>query len=326
VGGFCFEESALATTFTVYEPQWVAEGGITGPRTIQGFPAPNALWRSGDFLALTTNGTITNPTASGASSAVVGPSLGATPGPFNIATASTSITQGVVTVTATASGASAAPALTYYAVVAYTSATSQTLASAPFIITCPAGLLPLVSVSATGEPAGFTQFTLFISSTPGTYWQQGSATNTGSTVGPAYPLANMQGLNKAAAGFTTNCFGMADCDSDAQYWDMGAPANKRAPFGAVYTLPPAWDQQSILLPVIKAQLGLFEVNLVQPWQNSLLYSNVGFNIDANTGFFVADNTQSTAATISAKPSGPGLGTTGDSYARVYVKFNGTVLI
>jgi hypothetical protein len=319
----------LATTFTAFEPAWKAVAGITGPVTKQVLPIPNALWRTGDFLTNEIDGTITFPVPIGVMIATAGPSLGTTPSVFQIVTSASSITQGVVTVTASVSAG--APAQTYYCVVAYANgttiaATSISLPSIGFIINVPAGLLPVVSVSATGQPAASGNFLVYLSTLPGLYWFQGGAA-TGATVTPTSPLTNRTGANKATAGITTGILGMADSDSDASFFGGvggSSATGKRSLFGATQSIAPGWTLDTLQLPVTKGSPGVFEINLAQQW-NGQLYAAVGLNIDAATGYFVADQTQAACAVISDKPFGPGLGDIQDTLARVFITFNASAL-
>jgi hypothetical protein len=310
---------------------WKAQAGYTGSPTIKQLtPVPGALWRTGDFLAQTTTGTITYPTPVGAMIATAGPSLGTSQVPFAMVTSSSSVTQGVVTVTASSSAG--VKAATYWCQVAYANgttvgATSQSLPSAGFLINCADGLLPVISVSATGQPGSSGSFLAFFSTIPGTYWFQGGAA-TGSTVTGASPLTNSIGINKGTASMNSNIAGMADCDSDAGFFSGvgGNPGvGKRNIFGPTLNAPPGWTADVYQLPVVKCQQGFFLINLVQQW-NGQLYTSVGLNIDSTTGYFVADTTQTACATIQDKPFGPGLGDVGDTYAKVLIQFTASTLI
>jgi hypothetical protein len=327
-------------TYTAYEPQWIAEGGTTGPRTAQIYPAQLALWRTGDILTPVTTGTITTPTGGTAASftnatglLTPGPSLGTSPVPFQMATSSSTQTQGAVTVTAVT--AASAPAQTYFCVVTYdiTIATESQVSQA-FIINCAAGITPDVNVASAGAPAGATTYGVYLSFMPNTFWLQHAVTALGTPTAITYPLTNSIGINKAAASISTNIVGMADCDSDAYFaGTLGATAggsqfnSKRSLFGATQSFGPGWTNDPFALPVTKLQNGQVEMSLVQAFNPGLNYSACGVNIDATTGYFVADTTQTACAIIQDLAFGPGYrGNTGDFGARIRIKFNGSALI
>jgi hypothetical protein len=323
-------------TFTAYEPQWIATGGIESPQIQQVYPAQTAAWRTGDLVINVITGTITTPTGGTATSFTnatgantLGPSLGPTPVPFNI-TGATGITQGVVTVTGVASAG--APAQTLFGVVSYTiTATTESQVSVPFIINTIAGFLPTVNVSATGAPAGATSYAVYLGYQPNTWYRQSAVTALGTGTATTYPLTNSVGINKAAAGVSTGILGMADCDSDAYYGGiLGATAGgsqntgKRSLFGATQSFSPGWTNDPFALPITKLQSGIIELNLVQAFYPSLVNTAVGFNIDpvTNTGYFVADTTQTAAGIITDIAYGPSYrGNVGDVGARVRVRLN-----
>ena len=323
--------------YTASEPQWKPSGGTLGPRTSQVYPAQTAAWRAGDILTLITTGTIVTPTGgAGTMVGVPGPSFGLAPVPFNIGTNGQSVTQGVVTV----SGVTAAsyPAQTLFGVLTYTtgSATNETLISVPFLINTAAGIQPRITVAATGAPATTTSFRAYAGFQPNSWYLQGTDTAFAANYSFVYPLTNSVGVNRAAAGISTNIVGLADCDSDAYYaGPLGATAGgsqatgKRSLFGATQSYAPGWTNDPFALPVTKLQSGQVEMCLTQPYSNALLYAAVGFNIDplTNTGYFVADTSQTAAGTIQAfvQPIGYG-GDVGDQNARVIVQVNGSAVI
>jgi hypothetical protein len=327
------------TTYPAFEPQWIATGGILSPRVAQVYPAQVAAWRTGDILGLITTGAILTPTGGTATSftnatgaLTPGPSLGANPVPFNITGAAGTQTQGVVTVTATA--AAAAPAQTLFGVVTYNiTLATESQVSVPFIINTVAGITPNVNVAAAGAPAGATTFKLYLGFLPGTFWSQSAVSALGTMISTAYPLTNSIGANKAAVAVSTGIIGMADSDSDAYYAGiLGATAGgslntgKRSLFGATQSFGPGWTNDPFALPVTKLQVGLIELSLVQGWSPGLLYAAVGFNIDAATGYFVADTSQTAAGVIQDIAFGPGRGNVGDVGARVRVQVNASAVI
>lgn len=322
----------MATTYTVFEPQWIAPSGVLGPKVQQILPlTQTGLFRGGDILINQTAGTITAPSPNGtfavAGSLTPGPSLGTNPSPFNVNSSSYSVVQGVVTVAATASAGT--PAQTYFCVLTYAGGGAiETLPGTYFTVNVAAGLLPTFLVSSTGAPTNATGSFLYASTIPNTYWRQDVQQVFASTHTVTYPLANRIGANKAAAAVSTGILGMADSDSDAIYG--GAPGGsvntgKQNIFGASQSFSPGWTNDPYYVPVIKGDTGLFELNLVQTWYGTLLYAAVGLNIDATTGYFVADTTQTACATIQNKTFGPGRGDVGDTYARVQIRFNAAAL-
>ena len=322
-------------TYPSYEPQWVAEGGITGPRTAQLYPAQTAAWRTGSILTqVVTGGPITVPSGGALTAATIaGPSLGTLPVPFQVSTNASSQTQGVVTVTAQT--AASAPPETLFGVVTYTAAaiTTESQPSQPFIINSAAGITPIVNVSATGAPAGLTKYAVYMGFLPNTWYLQHAVTALGTVTDLAYPLTNSTGVNQAQAGISTGILGMADCDSDAYFAGvLGATAGgsqntgKRSLFGATQSFGPGWTNDPFALPVTKLQQGEVEISLKQAWYNSLIGSSVGLNIDAATGYFVADTTETACATIQNLAWGPGYrGDVGDIGARIRIKFNAGAL-
>lgn len=327
------------STFTVFAPKWIAEGGISSPRTVQGYPAQTAAWRDGDILTPVTTGTITLPTQgagnfTNATGALTpGPSLGTNPVPFQINNSSSSQTQGVVTVTGTT--AASAPAQTYFVEVTYveTSLTNESQVSVPFIINCAAGVTPNVNVASAGAPAGADHYAVYASFMPNTFWLQHAVVALGTATAIVYPLTNSIGLNKGSVGISSSIFGMADSDSDAYFaGQLGAApggsqaTGKRSLFGATQSYGPGWTNDPYALPVTKLQIGLMEINLVQAYSPGLNYASVGFNIDSATGYFTADTTQTAAAVIQDLAYYPDTGNTGDFGARVRIKLNGSALI
>jgi hypothetical protein len=318
-------------TYTPYEPKWKPPSGVLGPQIQQLlFPAQNAAWRKGSLLIQVTTGTITTPTGGTAASFTnatgantPGPSL-AFNTPFNITSSSYSVTQGAVTVTAATSAS--APAQTYFGVVTYTiTATTESQNSVPFLINCPAGLLPSVNVTATGAPAGATTYALYAGLYPGQFMRQSAVTALGTATALTNPLTNSIGLNQAASNVNSGIVGMADCDSDAYYAGvLGATAggsqstSKRSLFGATQSYSPGFDNLAFALPVVKLQSGLVEVSLVQAWYPALQGATVGWTLNAATGYFTADTTATAAGTIQGLSSQPFQGDSGDFFARVIV--------
>jgi len=261
-------------------------------------------FRRWDFLLLTTTGTIVTPsggaTSGGTSLATTaGPALAAGQGIFSIISAATSITSGAVTVTATA--AAGAPAQTFFCIVTYTntSGSNESLSSQEFIIYCPANLLPSVNVASAGAPTGASTFALYVGLYPGyEALQQASkyTTSLGSAFQIPNPLTNSLGLARAATNASANIVGLAQDDSNALYFSgvggSGAIGNQSL-FGATMTQQPLTGNDAFLNLVVKLQVQVIEISLVQAWNPMLAGGAVaGLLLDPTTGFFVADTSQS----------------------------------
>lgn len=295
-----------------------------------------STWKRGDILRVVTTGSAANPYvgASGttfnpaAGTPTLGPALAAGQGAFNIISSSTSIVSGAVTVAATASAS--APALTYFCIVTYTFTANESLGSQEFIINCPAGLVPTVSVSATGAPASTTNFALYVSLLPG-YEILQQATKTTTATGAAFtipfPLTNDVGLQQAATNASTAFFGMAIDDQNAQFFSgvggSGQVGNQSL-FGATMTQAPLTATEAMLNYVYKLQGLQLEMSLVQAWNPILAGTTAGLTLDPTTGFYVADTSQGNKVmTIGGPVIGPaafqgGLGITGTRVSVVFI--------
>ncbi len=252
------------------------------------------------------------PNPTGALATAAGPSLGAAPVPFQLVTSSTSITQGVVTVTATATGAPAIP-FTYYCVVTYTATGTESLVSVPFVINAPAGLLPIVSVSATGEPTGATNFALYAGVYYGAYaLQQATRTTTatGATFTLAYPLTNSNGVNQAPSNVTTNIVGIALGDSGSVYalgiGGSAAAGGYNQTLG-IWANPPALGSSpEVQYGYVASLVGAtFEISLKQAWYPNLIGASIGITLDAASGWHIADTTATQCGIINGKVTGAG---------------------
>jgi len=269
-----------------------------------------------------------------------GPSLGTSPIPFQIVTSSTSIVQGVVTVTATASGAPNVP-YTYYCIVTYTKTGAESLTSQEFIINCPANLLPIVAVSATGEPSGATNWALYAGIYPnGEVLQQATRTTTatGSSYTFANPLTNNVGANQAVSNVNANILGIALSDSAAVYalgvGGSSAAGGYNQTLG-IWANPPALGSSPEALYGYVASLANnapFEISLKQAWYPALIGNAIGLTLDATTGWFIADTGATGVGNITEKTTGAGLfgvvddvGGATEAGARVYcILTSGTI--
>lgn len=294
-------------------PQWAMEAGYASVDTIQVTPDENAFWREGDILTTGTTGTIASPNPNGALSALPGPAVGTS----------------LVTLGITPSANK--PAQDYYGILTFIGAANiESQASAPFIISCPFGYLPTISVSATGAPAAATDFGVYLGTIPGQYFRQSIATALGGTYTGTNPLTNHTGVVRAGAGISAGIIGMADCNSDrfyAGYPGGSQQTSARSLFGASQAMSPGWDNNAFQLPVTKLAIGYVVMNLLQPWYDSLQNSAAGLNIDTGntfvaggTNFFIVDNTQTACLTIVKRMYQNGYGNIGDIGARVLCKF------
>jgi hypothetical protein len=284
-------------------------------------PAVNAVWNDGDILANTTVGTIDYPAPNG--------SLAALPGPV----AGVNLTTGV-------SASAGAPAQDYFGVASFTGGGGiESLQSLDFIISCPAGYLPTVLVTATATPAAATGFYAYLGVIPGTYFRQNiGGTALGTPYTAANPLTNYTGAINAPAGTSTGILGMANEGSFAYYAGYpggSAKAGPRSLFGASQSMAPGWDNDGFKLPVLKMSSGLFAMNLLQAYNPGMDGQlAVGINIDTGntfitggTGFYIMDSTQTACATLISRLSqNPGVEANGDVGARCLFKFYPAALV
>jgi len=243
-------------------------------------------------------------------------------------------------VTATATGAPAIP-FTYYCVLTYTASGTESLTSQQFVINCPAGLLPIISVSATGEPSGADHFAAYVGVYPGgTALQQASRTTTatGSTYTFAYPLTNNIGVNQSASNDNASIVGIAIADSGAVY-ALGIGGSSAA--GGYNQTLGIWSNPPALGSSPEAQYGFVasvannapvEMSLKQAWYPSLIGSSFGLTLDTSSGWFIADTGATAIGTIIGKVTGAGayastddVGGYGETGARVLVNFTSGVI-
>jgi hypothetical protein len=304
-------------TIGYYEPRLVGSGSIKEPKKFLVNPAQGAAWRRGDIVVQTTTGTITalNPNGNGALASASAPAASA--------------------VTLGTSAVAGAPAATYYGAVTYT-ATSQESPPYYFIVNCPAGYLPTVNVASAGAPAGATNQATYLGLFPGYLaLQQATKTTTalGATFTASNPLTNSTGANRGATNLSGSIIGLADSMSDETYFDgiggsfTAGRASSR--LGATNSVAPLTPTEAPMLYVVGLGFGqLVEMNLNQntAWSPMLLNTQVGLTLDATTGFFTVDPTQSNkvAVIVDQRPGvyiGPtASGSSGDIGTRVIVEF------
>lgn len=307
-------------TLTYREPTYVGSGNIREPRIFMISPGQNAAWRRGDILITSTTGSITSPPnpGSGSLSGLAGPPLSA--------------------ITVGSSASSGAPAATYYTQVTY--AATGPLESLPSVIVpinVAAGFLPTVIVSATGAPAAATGFRVYMGLLPTNIANQ-SATAAGTTLGSTFtaanPLTNSIGAQRAATNASTGILGMAACASNETYFDgyggsftAGTPGSR---LGSTNTIDPLTPTEAPNGYVVGLGQGtLIEMNLNSAsgaFSYNLVGTTAGITLDATTGWFTVDSTQSNkVVTIVDHRPGVYIGPTaqgnpGDLGARVIVEF------
>lgn len=278
-------------------------------------PALNAVWNDGDILSNTIVGTIDYPAPNGTLAAALGPVLG-------------------VNMTTGVTASAGAPAQDYFGVASFTGAAgTESLQSLDFIISCPAGYLPTVVVTATAAPALATGFYVYLGVIPGIYFRQNiGGTALGTTFTATNPLTNYTGTVNAPVGTSTGILGVANEGSFAYfagYPGGSAKAGPRNLFGASQSMAPGWDNDGFKLPVVKLSTGLLVMNLLQAYNPGMDGQlTVGINIDSTnlfinggTGFYVADSTQTACATLLYRSiSNPGVEANGDVGARCVFKF------
>jgi hypothetical protein len=317
----------------------VAVLGIIGPRLVavagnesfvprNYFPIQGALYREGDILTLQTVGTILTPAPTGALATFAGPTLGSD---FSISGSTSTITQNGVTIAAVT--AAAAPANSYYIILTYTAAGTESLAGTEFIVNSIAGYVPSVNVAAAGAPAGATNFAYYVALISGSEaLQQATRTTTalGATFTTPYPFTNSTGVNRATnTASTVPIVGIAQNDVAAVYatgvggsFVAGGPGNVLGTWGNPYPLGQQDPVQTIVVSLAGNQP--IEISLKQPWSNALIGATAGIVTDATTGFHILDTTQANKLfTIQAKVTGSNadVGVVGDVNSRVQAFVN-----
>ena len=307
---------------------------ISGPRLI-GVPgidslnykayslAQGAAFREASFVRLVTTGTTTGKTlqaSSGALLNVAGPNFTV---PVSINSASVT-TSGPITITGVASAGAAASIS--YVFVTYTAAgIIESLPGTEFIVNCAPGWTFSVNVTATGAPAGATNYAVYVSQYEGGELLQ-QATKTTTALGTAFTvpasLVNSVGLNIAPTGSNTSIAGIALHDSQS-LWATGVGSGFLA--GGISNLLGAWANPPPLAPIDPSQALVaslingqpFEISLLQPWSNALVGTPAGITLDAS-GWHVADTTAATFFTITGKSVGvlTDVGMLNDTYTRV----------
>lgn len=303
-------------TIPYFEPQWVRNTLANEPEQLLYAPAPGQFWRRGSFLIPVTTGSIVAPPGG------VG-TLATTPGPAASA------------VTLSYSASAGAPGGSSWVILTYRGAsTAESLPSQEFIVNVPPGNVLTAIVSATGAPALATNFAAYVSQIPGFELLQGTVTALGSTFTASNPLADSTGVGQAATNVAGSIAGMAINDSNENFYaGPGGSTNvgSQSLMGSTNSLPPLTPLEPPLDYVLKLNACWIEMNLRQtiPYYPSLIGTQVGLYLDATSGWFVADTSQSNkVATIVQQAAGvPGVqGSYGDLGARVVVQFIASTLL
>jgi hypothetical protein len=290
-------------------PQWQPDQGSSYESVQWVQPVQGAVWRPGDVIIPKTVGSNTQPNPNG--------SLAALPGPL------------LSLVTTGISASAGAPQQDYYGIVSYIGAASiESLTSQPFVINCPAGYLPTVSVSATGAPGAATSFATYLATVPTFYVQQANNTALGATFTAANPLTNAVGYANAATNVSGSIVGIAKEDSSRFF--AGFPGGSqqtgaRSLFGA----SPDYQALDFKVPITKCQNGVFIMPLLQPYYSGLNNTTAGLSIDTGatftpngTNFWLVDTAQSNKVVtiLRRASSGSVVEQDGDVGALVFVRF------
>lgn len=310
-------------TLPVLPPRIVGVGGLDSPLIASYFPLQASAYREADFVTLTTTGTIVTPAPAGALATAAGPVITQD---VNLSTVGQTVTIGAVTFTGVAQAS--APATSYYTLLAYTATAQQSLPSVEFVINSAVGVVPSISVSATGAPAGATNFATFNGIfSGGEALQQATTTTTalGAAFTVPYPLVNSTGLQRCITNnAATNLAGLVMHDSAATYVDgIGGSftANIGTPLGTWMPPPPLGPADPLQSLVAKFTNGQpIEVSLRQAYYPSLIGTTCGLYIDPVSNYFEVDTSQSNKPfTIVEKVFGAAIeGLPGDLNARVKV--------
>lgn len=311
---------------------------ITGPRLFgtNGGQAPvprsyylaqNAAFRESDILQIVTTGTINTPTPQGGLAAVAGPSLGQN---VSLPSTSSTLTVGNVAITATGTGAPTNP-VSYYVVLTYSDSLSESLPGQEFIINAAAGVLPIVNVTTAGG-SGAGHYSIYIGLFSGGEARQVAALTT-QAINSAFtfpsPLTNNIGVNRSANNPSANVVGIAMADAAALYaqgvggaMNVGGPGNLLGYWANPSPLAPSDPLQMLVAPLINAQQ--LSIKLKQAWYPTLIGTTAGVVLDATSGYFVLDNSQSNKIATIISMTDP-FANPGDTYARVNVVFTSGVV-
>lgn len=232
-------------------------------------------------------------------------------------------------VTFTQTATANAPGGTYYIIVTYAATGAESGPSQEFVVNSLPGFMPTVNVAAAGAPAAATSYNYYVGLFPQTEAKQnGAIVALGTPTTVPNPLTNTAGINQAASNVAV-VYGLAVNSSLATYYSGTGGSfavNEHSLFGATTSQPPMNPAEVYMGYVIKLFPYLpVEISLVNSvaWSQLLVGTQVGLTLDATTGWFVADPTQSNkVATIVQSADGDfrTLGQTGDYGKRVLINF------
>ena len=252
------------------------------PVVARAYPVPAftgvaaAQFRAGDFLILSTTGTLTYPAA-----------------PANWAIGVHPIV--VPTVAYTVTGSTNARTLYYY--YTYTDGTYETLPSPWFTLPMPAGNTATITVAAAGAPASATEFNLYMGYNPYQAWQQVAATALGSAaaVPTGNTLTNYQGAIRSGNNPSANILGMALDDYDILFTNIGEATGAGTQTNTKLFGPDMTSLDPEQYQVKFAKMGgspaqRFVISTLQPSVG--LYATAGLEYSATQGVFYLDTSQS----------------------------------
>lgn len=299
---------------TYREPVYIGQGGTEGPTWDRIVVGSGAAFRRGALLVQSNTGTVSTPAPTGSMSTTAGPAASA--------------------VTFGQSASAGAPGGTFFAYLTYTATSNESLPAGPYAFTVAPGNVLTINVASAGAPAAATNFAAYVSTVPTLEClQQATRTTTalGATFTCANPLTNSYGISGAATNVASGLIGIAASDSNAAFFSgIGGSASvgNASVFGALANYPPLDSIGAMAIPICKLAGSLWEFSLVQPYSPALDRTTAGITLDATTGFYVVDTSQSNKiVTIQGASSGPSpfFGSVNDTGARVRVTFSSSAL-
>lgn len=296
-------------------PRLVGIPGINSPTPRGWTLAQAAAFREGNFVQLIQTGVAATPAPTGALAAFIGP----VPSAVTFAQVATP----------------GAPAATYYFILTYTAAGTESQPSQEFLVNSGPGFVPSVNVAAAGAPAGATDYAAYVGLYSGMEeLQQATRTTTalGATFNLSNPLVNSVGINLAPTDADTNIVGIAAHDSASLYatgvggsQTAGGPSNILGTWPNPPPLGLGDPQQAVVDNIVSAPI---VISLKQPWYGALIGTTAGILLDAASGNHQLDNTQGNKIfTIQAKVLGAqsDVGYVGDTNALVQAIANSGVI-
>lgn len=235
-----------------------------------------AQFRAGDFLILSTAGTLVYPAAPANWAVGIQPSV-------------------VPTVAYTVTGTTNARTLYYF--YTYTDGTYETLPSPWFTLPMPQGNTATITVPTTGAPASATDFYIYVGYNPYQAWQQASETALGSAaaVPTGNALTNYQGAVRSGNDPSANILGLALDDYDILFTNIGQATGAGTFSNALLFGPDMTSLDPEQYQVKFAKMGgspsqRFVISCLQPTPG--LYSTAGLVYSATQEVFYLDTSQS----------------------------------